>query len=80
MKVAAMAEAWNVSVASHLFHDFSPHLVAAAPNGLIVEYMPWWDDIYQEPPQVLDGALNISDSPGVGLELDRDVIKRYEMT
>lgn len=79
MKIATMAQAWNLAVASHLFHDFSAHLIAAIPNGLIVEYMPWWDAIYQEPPQVKDGYLEIPDKPGIGLELDPEAINRYEM-
>ena len=79
MKVAAIAQAWNIPVASHLFHEFSVHLVAAIPNGLIVEYMPWWDFIYQEPPQVKDGYIKISGKPGLGLELDPDALKKYEM-
>ena len=80
MKVAAIAEAWNLPVASHLFNDFSAHLIAAIPNGLIVEYMPWWDEIYEEPPQVVEGSLKISDKPGVGLQLNRSALKKYEMT
>ena len=79
IKIATMAQAWNLPVASHLFHDFSAHLIAAIPNGLIVEYMPWWDAIYQEPPQVKDGYIRIPDKPGLGLELDPEAIKRYQM-
>ncbi|MCK4788783.1 MAG: mandelate racemase/muconate lactonizing enzyme family protein [Desulfobacteraceae bacterium] len=79
MKVATMAEAWNLPIASHLFHDFSVHLVAAIPNGLILEYMPWYDQIYQEPPQVKDGYMDVPDTPGLGLELDPEAIKKYEL-
>jgi L-alanine-DL-glutamate epimerase-like enolase superfamily enzyme len=79
MKVAAMAQAWKLPVASHLFDEFSAHLVAAVPNGFMVEYMPWWDLIYQEPPQVKDGYMNISEKAGLGLELDPDALKKYKM-
>lgn len=79
MKVAAMAQAWKVPVASHLFDDFSAHLVAAVPNGSMVEYMPWWDLIYQEPPQVIDGYMHICEKPGLGLELDPVAMKKYQM-
>ena len=79
MKVAAMAEAWNIPVVNHLFHDFSLHLVAAVPNGLIVEYMPWWDVIYQTPRQVKDGYMEIDPVPGLGLELDPEALKKYEL-
>lgn len=79
VKVATMAEAWNLPVASHLFHDFSMHLVAAIPNGLFVEYMPWWDVIYQMPPQVKDGYLEIPKVSGLGLELDPEALEKYEL-
>ena len=79
MRVATMAQAWNLPVASHVFHDISAHLVAAIPNGRIVEYMPLWDVIYQEPPEVKDGHIRISDKPGIGLELDRQAVKHYEV-
>jgi L-alanine-DL-glutamate epimerase-like enolase superfamily enzyme len=79
MRIATLAESWNIPVASHLFHDVSVHLVAAIPNGLIVEYMPWWDAIYQEPPQVKDGYMEIPQVPGVGLELDQEALKKYEL-
>jgi L-alanine-DL-glutamate epimerase-like enolase superfamily enzyme len=79
MKVAAMAQAWKLPVASHLFDDFSAHLVSAVSNGFMVEYMPWWDLIYQEPPQVKDGYMNISEKAGLGLELDPDALKKYKM-
>ena len=79
MKVATLAQAWNLPMASHLFHDFSVHLIAAIPNGLTVEYMPWWDVIYQEPPQVKDGHMKIPDKPGLGLELDPEAVRRYEI-
>jgi L-alanine-DL-glutamate epimerase-like enolase superfamily enzyme len=79
MKVAAMAQAWNRPVASHLFHDFSVHLVAAAPNGLFVEYMPWWDVIYEEPLRVKDGHIEVPDKPGWGLKLDSQALKKFEL-
>ncbi|MBI2365948.1 MAG: mandelate racemase/muconate lactonizing enzyme family protein [Deltaproteobacteria bacterium] len=41
MKVAGMAEAFNLPVVSHLIPEIHVHLVSAIPNGLTVEYMPW---------------------------------------
>jgi len=79
VKVAAMADAWKIPVASHLFDEFSAHLVAAVPNGFMVEYMPWWDVIYQEPPVVENGYMRITDAPGLGIELDPGALQRYRM-
>ncbi len=79
MRVATMAQAWHLPVASHMFSEISAHLVAAIPNGSIVEYMPLWEVIYQEPPELRNGCLRISDRPGIGLELDEQAIRHYEM-
>ncbi|HYT56884.1 MAG TPA: mandelate racemase/muconate lactonizing enzyme family protein, partial [Verrucomicrobiae bacterium] len=48
MKVAAMAEAFNLPVVSHLFPEIHVHLVSAIPNGLTVEYMPWSFRLFEE--------------------------------
>jgi L-alanine-DL-glutamate epimerase-like enolase superfamily enzyme len=79
MKIAALIEAYNLPVVSHCLHDISVHMIAGIPNGLMVEYMPWWDIIYKEPPRVIDGYLEISDKPGIGLEPDPEVIKKHRM-
>ena len=41
LKVAGMAEAFNLPVVSHLIPEVHVHLIGAVPNGLTVEYMPW---------------------------------------
>src|SRR6267154_3042844 len=41
MKVAGMAEAFNLPVVSHVMPEVLVHMVAACPNGLTVEDMPW---------------------------------------
>jgi len=79
MRVATMAQAWNLPVASHVFNDFSLHLVSAIPNGLMVEYMPWWDAIYKVPPKVKDGYMTVPKEPGLGLELNPEALKKYEL-
>ena len=77
-KVAAIAQAWNIPVASHVFTDVSLHLCGATPNALVAEYMPWWDCIYADPPVVENGYVAVPDSPGLGVSLDEDVIVKYK--
>ena len=79
MKVAAMADAFNLPVVSHLFDEFSLHLVAAIPNGIWTEHMPWWEAIYRDPPQPKNGTIKVPQVPGIGYELDRDAMKRFAM-
>ena len=76
MKVAAMAEAFNLPVVSHLLPEIHVHLVAAAPNGLTVEYMPWSFRLFEEVPVPVNGELSVPTKPGLGLEFSRD-IDRY---
>jgi L-alanine-DL-glutamate epimerase-like enolase superfamily enzyme len=80
MKVAGMAEAFNLPVVSHLFPEIQVHLVAAAPNGLSVEYMPWTLQLFEEVPVLANGELTVPARPGLGLKFDRDVIERYAVT
>jgi len=76
MKVAAMAEAFNLPVVSHLFPEIHVHLVSAIPNGLTVEYMPWSFRLFEEVPAPVNGELIVPTKPGLGLEFSRD-IERY---
>jgi L-alanine-DL-glutamate epimerase-like enolase superfamily enzyme len=79
MKIAGMAEAFNVPVVSHLIPEIHLHLVAAIPNGLTVEYMPWTLRLYEEPPAMESGRLVVPKTPGLGLAFDHDVIKKYQV-
>lgn len=79
VKIAGMAEAFNLPVVSHLLPEIHVHLIAAVPNGLTVEYMPWSLKLYEEAPMMERGELVVPRKPGLGLRFDRDVLKRYEV-
>ena len=76
MKVAGMAEAFNLPVVSHLIPEIHVHLVSSVPNGLTVEYMPWSFRLYEEVPVPVKGELTVPSKPGLGLTFSRD-IDRY---
>jgi L-alanine-DL-glutamate epimerase-like enolase superfamily enzyme len=77
LKIAGMAEAFNLPVVNHLYPEISVHLVAAVPHGLTVEYMPWSSKLYEEVPMPEKGELVVPNRPGLGLKFDQDVLKRY---
>jgi L-alanine-DL-glutamate epimerase-like enolase superfamily enzyme len=79
MKVAGMAEAFNLPVVSHLIPEIHVHLVAAAPNGLTVEYMPWTLQLFEETPKLERGQLVVPPKPGLGLAFDQATVKRYQI-
>ena len=76
MKVAALAEAFNLPVVSHLFPEIHVHLISAIPNGLTVEYMPWSFRLFEEVPVPVNGELIVPTKPGLGLEFNRE-LSRY---
>lgn len=67
LKVAGMAEAFNVPVVSHLLPEIHVHLIAAIPNGRIVEYMPWSRALFADPPEPVKGMMSVPRGPGLGL-------------
>ena len=77
MKIAAMAEAFNLPIVSHVMPEILVHLVAACPNGLTVEYMPWMLALYEETPAIENGELVLPDKPGLGLKFDEKAITAF---
>ena len=78
MKVAGMAEAFNLPVVSHVMPEMLLHLVAACPNGLTVEYMPWMLALYEETPAIENGQLVLPTKPGLGLKFDEKAIASFK--
>jgi L-alanine-DL-glutamate epimerase-like enolase superfamily enzyme len=77
MKVAGMAEAFNLPVVSHVIPEIHSHLVAAVPNGLTVEYMGWMLTLFEGTAALDNGELVLSDRPGLGLSFNQDTIARF---
>jgi L-alanine-DL-glutamate epimerase-like enolase superfamily enzyme len=77
MKVAGMAEAFNLPVVSHLIPEVHVHLIGAIPNGLTVEYMPWLMRLFEEVPQPQNGELAMPTAPGLGLKFNQATIDRF---
>jgi L-alanine-DL-glutamate epimerase-like enolase superfamily enzyme len=78
LKVAGMAEAFNLPVVSHVIPEIHAHLVAAAPNGLTVEYMGWMLKLFDGVAEFHAGTgeLVLSDRPGLGLQFNQSTIDR----
>jgi len=84
MKVAHMAQGFNLPVANHSQQLMSLHLACATPNLLVVEYVGVIEEadkfFYTEIPMPKDGMLSpFPDKPGLGLELKPDVAKKYQV-
>src|SRR5437764_1222871 len=75
--VLLVPHGWNTAIG--LAADL--HLTAALPVARYVEYLtpsPYLDEIVAEPFRVdAEGYLNLPDRPGLGIELNREALKRF---
>jgi L-alanine-DL-glutamate epimerase-like enolase superfamily enzyme len=71
MKVAHLAEAYNLPLTSHGVHDLTVHLLAAAPNRSYLEVHGFGLDRFIAAPLVIkEGCALAPDRPGHGVEFD----------
>jgi L-alanine-DL-glutamate epimerase-like enolase superfamily enzyme len=71
MKVAHLAEAYNLPLTSHGVHDLTVHLLAAAPNRSYLEVHGFGLDRYiAEPLVIRDGNAIAPERPGHGVQFD----------
>ena len=86
VKIAAMAEAYEVNVAPHNFYGhlstlMSAHFCAAVPNFRIMEIdiddVPWKDDLVTVPPVIEDGHLIVPTGPGWGADLNEEAVRAH---
>jgi L-alanine-DL-glutamate epimerase-like enolase superfamily enzyme len=71
LKVAHLAEAFNLPVTSHGAHDLTVHLLAAVPNRSYLEAHGFGlDRFIAEPLRIEAGRAIAPDRPGHGVDLD----------
>ena len=85
-KIAGMAEAFYAQIAPHLYNGpvgaaASIQLATATPNFLIQESIMTWGgfhaEILEEKIEWQDGYIIPSSKPGLGIELNMDVVKAH---
>jgi len=84
LKIAAMAETFEVNVAPHNFYGHlcsyhSAHFSAAVPNFRIMEIdidsTPWRDEFVTHPPVIEDGEFVLPDRPGWGTDVNEAAVR-----
>lgn len=86
MKVAALAQAYDLDIAPHGPQEIHVHLVAALANGLILEFYrdtvdPMWGNVYQETLTLNDdGTVSPPDVPGIGLDPNYEALADYRIS
>lgn len=74
IKVAHMAEAFNVPVCPHFLMELHASLVCAIPNAPLLEYIPQLDTITSSKLRIENGRAWPSEQPGLGVDWDWDSI------
>jgi L-alanine-DL-glutamate epimerase-like enolase superfamily enzyme len=79
LKIAALVERQQRPITPHLLPEVGVHLACGLPHVLAVEYMPWLSGLFVEPPALVQGKLVPPKRPGLGLEMNADVLEKYRV-
>jgi len=77
LRAAGLAEPRGLSLSSHLYPEVSAHLLAATPTRHWLEYVDWAQPVLKHPLPAIDGHVTAPDTPGIGIEWDKDAVARY---
>ena len=86
IRVANLAEVYEVNVAAHNFNGhlgtlMGAHFCAAVPNFRVLETdyedVTWKDEIFDPPPVIEDGMLVLPDTPGWGTAINEDALAEH---
>lgn len=74
LKVAHLAEAYNVKVAPHFLMELHLPLVCAIPNALYLEHIPQLRRVTTSEISIVDGRAQAPSSLGLGIDWNLDAI------
>lgn len=79
LRTAAIAGAANLPLSSHLYPEFSAHLLRVSESADWLEWRDWGNPFLAEPFPVRDGAIHIPDRAGAGIAWDEAAVKRFSV-
>lgn len=79
LRAAAIAGGFGIELSSHLYPEFSAHLLRVSETAHWLEWQDWANPVLRDPWPVRDGKLQIPDTPGAGLAWDEAAVARYAM-
>lgn len=80
LRAAALAEAAGMPVSSHLFPEFSAHLLAVSPTCHWLEYVDWANPILQTPLKFDGGYAIAPEAPGSGIAWNEAAVERCRVS
>ncbi len=76
LKIAHLAEAFNVPICPHFLMELHVSLVCAVPNAPTLEYIPQLDDVTRAPLAIEAGMARPPEAPGIGIHWDWEAVDR----
>ena len=86
LQVAEIARTSGLKLAPHYFAEVHAQLAGAIPETAWIEYFPRYtdivnfDDVMSTPLRPDGGFIPLPMSPGVGIELDHEAVKRFKVS
>jgi galactonate dehydratase len=86
VRIATLADAFEVNVAPHNFYGpiadlMSAHFCAVVPNFRIMEYeaddVPWKQELLSEPSRVERGEFVLPSGPGWGASVNEEAVRAH---
>ncbi len=77
MRAAALAQSAGLPMSSHLFSEFSAHLMCVTPTAHWLEYVDWANPVLKSPLEIRGGHAILRDMPGAGIEWDEAAVAKY---
>lgn len=75
--IADHAHRAGLTIAPHMFPEFSSHLVAAIPNPSWLEYMGWHDHLWVVPLLPENGMMSPPNRPGHGMDFKPELFRDF---
>lgn len=77
LRAVPIAAAAGIQVSTHLYPEFSAHLMRATETAHWLEWQDWAHPVIREPFAVNDGNIEIPNRSGAGIEWDEASVRRY---
>ena len=75
--ISDRAQTAGITIAPHLFPEFSLHLNASIPNASWLEYMGWHDHLWVDPVLPENGTITPTNRPGHGMKFRPELFRDH---
>jgi mandelate racemase len=77
LRAAAMAGAAGMEISTHLYPEYSAHLMRVTETAHWLEWQDWANPILAEPFELADGYLSVPKRIGAGIAWDEGAVKQF---